>query len=113
MIDKARDSKPKLPLNWSAAAIQMSSAICDTAFFRYLDWFNYKYNNKRKGSTTTHTTEVSGKSSSQAITLGTLLASDSTGHDSKKLKVSQEKETKNTNLKKKKKAGGKGKSRAA
>ncbi|KAG0704060.1 hypothetical protein DFH29DRAFT_778818, partial [Suillus ampliporus] len=48
MIDKARNSKPELPLNWSAAAMQMSSAVCDTAYFRYLDWFNYKYNNKRK-----------------------------------------------------------------
>ncbi|KAG1871542.1 hypothetical protein F4604DRAFT_1681631 [Suillus subluteus] len=108
MIDKARDSKPKLLLNWSATAMQMSSAICDTAFFRYVDWYNYKYNNKCKGATTTHTTEVSGKSS-QAITPVTLLASGSTEHNSKKPKVSQEKETKKTSLKKKK-AGSKGKS---
>ncbi|KAG2753549.1 hypothetical protein P692DRAFT_20722432, partial [Suillus brevipes Sb2] len=114
MIDQARGSKPKLPLNWSAAAMQMSSAICDTAFFRYVDWYNYKYNNKRKGATTTHTTEVSGESSSQAITPVTLLASGSSERDSKKPKVSQEKETSNTtSKKKKKKSGGKGKSRTA
>jgi hypothetical protein len=106
MIDKARDSKPKLPFNWSVAAMQMSSAVCDTAYFRYIDWFNYKYTNKRKGatSTTAHTTEVSGESS-QAITPLTPLASGSTERDSKKPKVSQEKATnlKNTTKKKKKK----------
>ncbi|KAG2096054.1 uncharacterized protein F5147DRAFT_656669 [Suillus discolor] len=95
MIDKARDSKPKLLFNWSCR--------------RYAN-----YNNKRKGatSTTAHTTELSGESS-QAITPLTPLASGSTERDSKKPKVSQEKVTnlKNT-TKKKKKAGGKMKSRA-
>ncbi|KAG0699193.1 hypothetical protein DFH29DRAFT_1002224 [Suillus ampliporus] len=103
MIDKARNSKPELPLNWSTAAMQMSSTICDLAYFRYFDWFIYKYNNKCKGTTTAHTsTEVSGESS-QTITLVTPLASGSTEHDLKKLKVSKEKEAKNAGLRKKKK----------
>ncbi|KAG2157900.1 uncharacterized protein EDB93DRAFT_1246395 [Suillus bovinus] len=112
MIDKACDLKPKLPFNWSAAAMQMSSAVCDTAYFRYVNWYNYKYNNKCKGATTTHTTKVSGESS-QAIAPATPLDSGSTERDSKKSKVSQEKETKNISSKEKKKAGGKGKSWAA
>ncbi|KAG0702762.1 hypothetical protein DFH29DRAFT_875000 [Suillus ampliporus] len=102
MIDKARNSEPELPLNWSAAAMQMSSTICDTAYFCYVDWFNYKYNNKCKGATTTHTsTEVSGKSS-QTITLIAPLASGSTERDLKMPKVSKEKEMKNAGSKKKK-----------
>ncbi|KAG0695547.1 hypothetical protein DFH29DRAFT_1005365 [Suillus ampliporus] len=105
MIDKARNSKPELLLNWSAAAMQMSSAVCDTAYFRYLDWFNYKYNNKCKGATTAHTsTEVSGESS-QTITLVAPIASGSTECDSKKPKVSKEKEVKNAGSKKKKMNG--------
>ncbi|KAG2074122.1 hypothetical protein BDR04DRAFT_1151603 [Suillus decipiens] len=109
MIDKACDSEPKLLFNWSAAAMQMSSSICNTAYFCYVDWFNFKYNkHKDTTSTTAHTKELSGKSS-QAITPLTSLASGFTECDLKKPKVSQEKVI---NLKKKKKAGGKMKSRA-
>src|SRR6267154_635677 len=101
MIDKARNSKPELLLNWSAAAVEISSAVYDTAYFRYVDWYNYKYNKKRKGATThstAHTTEVSGQSS-QTITMVAPLASSSTERDSKKRKVSKEK---NASSKKKK-----------
>ncbi|KAG0700552.1 hypothetical protein DFH29DRAFT_876536 [Suillus ampliporus] len=109
MIDKARNSKPELLLNWSAAAMQMSSTICNTAYFCYFNWFIYKYNNKCKGATTAHTsTEVSGESS-QTITLVAPLASGSTERDSKKPKVSKEKEAKNAGLRKKKKMSGKAK----
>ncbi|KAG2108214.1 uncharacterized protein F5147DRAFT_652936 [Suillus discolor] len=131
MIDKAHNSKSELLLNWSAAAMQMSSTICNTAYFHYVDWFNYKYNNKHKSATqdtagtgtevsaesaqtitlsatqaTVHTgTEVSGKSA-QIITLSAPLASGSTECDLKKPKVSKDsEETKNAtgSLKKKQK----------
>ncbi|KAG1837355.1 hypothetical protein DFJ58DRAFT_634831, partial [Suillus subalutaceus] len=48
MIDKAHNSKPELPLHWSTTAMQMSSTICNTAYFRYIDWYNYKHSNKHK-----------------------------------------------------------------
>ena len=102
MIDKARNSKPELPFDWPDAAIQMSSAVCDTAYLCYVDWYNYKYNNKRKGATPNSTTLGE---SSQTITLVAPLASGSTERDSKKPKVSKEKETKNASSKKKKMNG--------
>ncbi|KAG1868506.1 hypothetical protein F4604DRAFT_1682417 [Suillus subluteus] len=98
IIDKACNSKPELPLNWSTAAMQMSSTVCDTVYFHYIDWYNYKHSNKCKGGSTNntaHTTEVSAAP----------LASGSTEHDLKKPKVSKEQETNNASSKKKKKRG--------
>ncbi|KAG0697363.1 hypothetical protein DFH29DRAFT_878723 [Suillus ampliporus] len=46
-LDDARNSKPKLRLNWIAAA-NISHVIYETAYVRYQDWFNHRYYTKRK-----------------------------------------------------------------
>ncbi|KAG2114665.1 uncharacterized protein F5147DRAFT_649829 [Suillus discolor] len=89
----------------------MSSAVCNTAYFHYVDWYIYKYNNKHKGATnnsTAPTTQVSA-GSSQTITLATPLPGGSTTErELRKPKVSKEV---TNNVSKKKKTNSK-KSRA-
>jgi hypothetical protein len=49
-VQRARESHPIFDPMWEAACEQMSTAVCLSAYFRYLDWYGNEYN-KRKGVT--------------------------------------------------------------
>jgi hypothetical protein len=118
VVKSARDSHPVFEPSWGAALNSISSAIYLTAYCRYLDWRNHKYD-KRKSmhvgiqqpsgsestSSTTNTTSLSSipitSSSSDPTTCtssGMTSASSSTGlsfdaqpeRSAKKLKVQLE-----------------------
>ena len=47
-VQRARESHPVFNPKWGAACNQMSTAVCLSAYFRYLDWYSNKHG-KRKG----------------------------------------------------------------
>jgi hypothetical protein len=49
-VQRARESHPVFDPMWEAACEQMSTAVCLSAYFRYLDWYGNEHN-KRKGVT--------------------------------------------------------------
>jgi hypothetical protein len=47
-VQRACESRPVFDPMWEAACNQMSTAMCLSAYFRYLDWYSSKYSKRKR-----------------------------------------------------------------